>query len=117
METVVERPAALDVHKEQVTACVRVPAGRGRRAQRVAEFKTTVQGLLALRDWLKAQRASQVAMEASGVAWKPPWAILEDEFECLLCNARQVKQCPVGARHVGVVDDKKATCRALEAAV
>jgi len=70
METIVERPAALDVHKEQVTACVRVPAGRGRREQHLAEFKTTVQGLLALRDWLKAHGATQVAMEASGVYWK-----------------------------------------------
>ena len=94
METVVERPAALDVHKEQVTACVRVPAAHGRREQHVAEFKTTVQGLLALRDWLKAQGATHVAMEASGVYWKPPWAIVEDEFECLLVNARQVKQVP-----------------------
>ena len=71
METVVERPAALDVHKAQVTACVRVPAARGRREQHVAEFKTTVQGLLALRDWLQAQAVRQVAMEASGVYWKP----------------------------------------------
>jgi hypothetical protein len=70
METVVERPAALDVHKEQVTACVRVPGG-GTREEHVAEFKTTVQGLLALRDWLQAHGVTQVAMEASGVCWKP----------------------------------------------
>ena len=46
VETIVERPAALDVHKAQVTACVRVPDARGRREQRVAEFSTTVRGLL-----------------------------------------------------------------------
>ncbi len=51
METIVERPAALDVHKAQVTACVRVPAQSGGREQHVAEFATTVRGLLALRDW------------------------------------------------------------------
>src|SRR5437868_3467111 len=112
METVVERPAALDVHKEQVTACVRVPAGRGRREQHVAEFKTTVQGLLALRDWLKAYGATQVAMEASGVYWKPPWAILEDEFECLLVNARHVKQVPGRKTDVG---DAEWLCRLVEA--
>src|SRR5439155_2120986 len=94
MERVVERPAALDVHKQQVTACVRVPAARGRREQHVAEFQTTVRGLLALRDWLKALGVTQVAMEAAGVYWRPPWAILEDEFECLLVNARHVKQVP-----------------------
>ena len=94
METIVERPAALDVHKAQVTACVRVPASGGRRAQHVAEFATTVRGLLALRDWLAAHGVRQVVMEATGVYWKAPWAILEDEFECLLVNARHVKQVP-----------------------
>src|SRR5271167_2615385 len=94
METVVERPAALDVHKERVTACVRVP-GKGRsREQHVAEFATTVAGLLTLRDWLAAFGVQQVVMEATGVYWKPIWAILEDEFECLLVNARHVKQVP-----------------------
>jgi len=94
METVVERPAALDVHKEQVTACVRVP-GEGRaREQHVAEFSTTVAGLLTLRDWLAAFGVQQVVIEATGVYWKPIWAILEDEFECLLVNARHVKQVP-----------------------
>jgi transposase len=83
VETIVERPAALDVHKAQVTACVRVPDERGRREQHVAEFATTVRGLLALRDWLAGYGVMQVVMEATGVYWKAPWAILEDEFECL----------------------------------
>jgi transposase len=94
METIVERPAALDVHKAQVTACVRVPGERGRREQHVAEFPATVRGLLALRDWLAGHGVQQVVMEASGVYWKAPWAILEDEFECMLVNARHVKQVP-----------------------
>ena len=94
METIVERPAALDVHKAQVTACVRVPGERGRREQHVAEFPTTVRGLLALRDWLAGHGVQQVVMEASGVYWKAPWAVLEDEFECMLVNARHVKQVP-----------------------
>ena len=94
METVVERPAALDVHKEQVTACVRVPGVGGGREQQVAEFATTVRGLLALHDWLEALGVRQVTMEATGVYWKPVWAILEDDFECVLVNARHVKQVP-----------------------
>jgi transposase len=93
METVVERPGALDVHKEHVTACVRVPADGGRE-QHVAEFGTTVAGLLTLRDWLAAYGVTQVTMEATGVFWKPVWAVLEDEFELLLVNARHVKQVP-----------------------
>jgi transposase len=94
METMVERPSALDVHKEQVTACVRVPGEGRRREQHVAEFPTTVAGLLTLFDWLAAFGVEQVVMEATGVYWKPVWAILEDEFECLLVNARHVKQVP-----------------------
>jgi transposase len=94
VETIVERPAALDVHKAQVTACVRVPGERGRREQHVAEFPTTVRGLLALRDWLAGHGVQQVVMEASGVYWKAPWAVLEDEFDCLLVNARHVRQVP-----------------------
>jgi len=92
---IVERPAALDVHKAQVTACVRVPAADGKgREQHVAEFATTVRGLLTLRDWLAAHRVQQVTMEATGVYWKPVWAVLEDDFPLLLVNARHVKQVP-----------------------
>src|SRR5215204_2750766 len=94
VQTIVERPAALDVHKAQVTACARVPDGRGRRGQHVAEFPTTVRGLLALPDWLAGHAVTQVVMEATGVYWKAPWAILEDEFKCMLVNARHVKQVP-----------------------
>jgi transposase len=94
METIVERPAGLDVHKAQVTACARIPTEGGGREQHVAEFPTTVQGLLTLRDWLAAQGVTQVTMEATGVYWKPVWAILEDDFECVLVNARHVKQVP-----------------------
>jgi transposase len=112
VETIVERAAGLDVHKAQVTACVRVPAPGGERAQEVAEFQTTVRGLLALRDWLKAHRVTQVAMEATGVYWKPVWAILEDEFDCLLCNARHVKQVPGRKTDVS---DAAWLCQLLEA--
>jgi len=94
METIVERPAGLDVHKAQVTACARIPTEGGGREQHVAEFPTTVQGLLTLHDWLAAQGVTQVTMEATGVYWKPVWAILEDDFECVLVNARHVKQVP-----------------------
>jgi transposase len=112
VETIVKRAAGLDVHKARVTGCVRVP-GRGRaRAQEVAEFATTVGGLLALRDWLQAHRVTQVAMEATGVYWKPVWAILEDGFDCLLVNARHVKQVPGRKTDVS---DAAWLCQLLEA--
>ena len=94
VDVIVERSSALDVRKASVTACVRVPDERGVREPYLAEFQTTVRGLLALRDWLVAHRVSQVVMEATGVCWKPVWHILEDDFELLLVNARHVKQVP-----------------------
>jgi transposase len=112
METIVARAAGLDVHKAQVTACVRVPGQGGERAQQVAEFQTTVRGLLSLRDWLHAHAVTQVAMEATGVYWKPVWAILEDEFDCLLVNARHVKQVPGRKTDVS---DAAWLCQLLEA--
>ncbi len=112
MEMIVERPGALDVHKESVTACVRVPGADGKRAQHVEQFSTTVRGLLVLRDWLKAHGVTQVAMEATGCYWKPIWAILEDDFDCLLVNARHVKQVP--GRKTDV-QDAAWLCQLLEA--
>ncbi len=112
MDVILERPAALDVHKEQVTACVRVPGADGSRAQEVREFKTTVGGLLVLHDWLEAHGVTRVAMEATGVYWKPVWAILEDDFDCLLVNARHVKNLP--GRKTDV-KDAEWLCQLLEA--
>ena len=112
METIVERPAALDVHKASVMACVRVPAAGGGRDERVEQFSTTVRGLLTLADWLEAYGVTQVAMEATGVYWKPVWAVLEDRFACMLVNARHVKQVP--GRKTDVLD-AQWLCRLLEA--
>ena len=112
MDVIVERPAALDVHKAQVTACVRLPGeGRERRSE-VREFSTMVGGLLVLRDWLKAHGVTQVAMEATSVYWKPVWAVLEDDFKCILVNARHVKNLP--GRKTDV-KDAEWLCQLLEA--
>lgn len=94
METIFERVAGLDVHKAQVTACVRLPGLSGVREQHLAEFSTTVRGLMGLRDWLEAHEVTDVAMEATGVYWQPVWHVLEDAFELMLVNARHVKQVP-----------------------
>ncbi len=112
METIFERVGALDVHKAQVTACVRVPGAAGRREPQVAEFQTTVPGLIALRDWLAAYRVTHVAMEATGVYWQPVWHILEDEFELTLCNARHVKNVPGRKTDVS---DAQWLCQLMEA--
>ena len=112
MEMIVERPCTLDIHKAEVTACVRVPDGEGGRWQEVHEFKTTVAGLLVLRDWLKAHGVTQVAMEATWVYWKPIWHVLEDDFELMLVNARHVKQVPGRKTDVS---DAAWLCQLLEA--
>ena len=112
MELIVERVGALDVHKAQVTGCVRTPTASGERAEHLAEFQTTVRGLLVLRDWLKAHGVTQVVMEATGVYWKPVWHVLEDDFELILVNARHVKQVP--GRKTDV-QDAQWLCRLAEA--
>jgi len=112
VDRVVDRAGALDVHKEQVTACVRVPGeDRRSRRQEVQEFKTTVRGLLAMADWLKAHGVTHVAMEATGVYWRPVWAVLEGDFELMLCNAAHVKNVPGRKTDVG---DAQWLCQLLE---
>jgi transposase len=112
MDVVVDRVAGLDVHKASVTACVRVPGAAGKREELTRTFATTVPALLALADWLEAHAVTQVAMEATGVYWKPVWAILEDRFKCLLVNAREVKQVPGRKTDVS---DAQWICRLAEA--
>ena len=99
------------MHKASVTACVRVWVG-GELSEHLAEFGTTVHDLLALRDWLDALGVEQVAMEATGVYWRPVWAVLEDRFALMLVNARHVKQVP--GRKTDVTD-AQWLCQLLEA--
>jgi len=76
METMHERVAGLDVHKDTVVACVRTPEVAGRREGLTYEFPTTAAGLLGLRDWLVAHRVTLVGMEATGADWKPVYYAL-----------------------------------------
>ena len=111
MELVYERCCALDVHKRQVTACVHVPDRQGKRTELRAEFQTMTPDLLAMRDWLKGLGVSCVAMEATGVYWKPVYHLLEDDFELLLVNAQHVKNVPGRKTDVG---DAQWLCQLLE---
>jgi transposase len=94
MEQVIERGCGLDVHRDSVAACVRVPGARASREQHVRTFGTTTADLLALRDWLTVYGVTHVAMESTGVFWKPVFYVLEEAFTCLLVNAAHVKQVP-----------------------
>jgi len=94
MRRVLERCAALDVHKKQLTACARVLGPDGELEELTVTFSTMAGDLLGLRDWLKQLGITHVAMEATGVYWKPVYYALEDDFELLLVNAQHVKNVP-----------------------
>jgi transposase len=94
MQAMHERVAGLDVHKETIVACVRVMVGT-KVTRECRTFETTTSGLRALLAWLVASGCTQVAMEATGVYWKPVWNILSDgDFELILANAAHIKNVP-----------------------
>lgn len=96
MDVIVDRCAGLDVHKKSVVACVRTPGtGRRKRDSEVRTFDTFTDGLVELRNWLIDSAVTEVAMEATGVYWKPVWHVLErNGFELLLANPAHIKNVP-----------------------
>lgn len=93
MEVLYPTCAGLDVHQKTVVACVL--AGEGRRPTReVATFSTMTEELLKLSDWLTARGVTHVAMESTGVYWRPIWNVLEGTVELLLVNAQHIKAVP-----------------------
>jgi transposase len=93
MELMYKRCAGLDVHQQTVVACVRIEDG-GKVSEEVRTFDTTTTGLLDLSSWLEAEGCTHVAMEATGVYWKPVWHIVEAKFELVLANAAHIKNVP-----------------------
>jgi transposase len=94
MDRILEWVAGLDVHKKTVTACVRVPGPHGMRRPEVRTFGTTVPELLTLREWLVTHGVTHVAMESTGVYWKPVFYVLEEVVTCVLANAAHIVQVP-----------------------
>ena len=90
MQVMCSRCAGFDVHKDSVMVCLLID----RSDPIIRQFGTTTQQLLLLRDWLVEHRIKHVAMESTGVYWKPIWNILEDAFELMLVNAQHIKQVP-----------------------
>ena len=93
MKSMYRRCAGLDVHQKEIVACRRINRGK-RVTHDVARFPTTTQGLLALADWLEVEKITHVAMEATGVYWKPVWHILYGRFELVLANAAHIRNVP-----------------------
>jgi len=93
MEVLYPRCAGLDVHQASVVACIRIAKG-ARASHEIRTFETTTKGLLGLADWLREAQCTHVAMESTGVYWKPVWHVLEGEFELVLANATHIRNVP-----------------------
>ena len=94
MQVVYARCAGLDVHKKTVSACISVCEGKHGKQQQTRPFGTFTQDLLKLVDWLKEHGVTHVAMEATGVYWRPVWTMLEGHFEQMLVNPHHIKAVP-----------------------
>lgn len=94
MESVIRSCAGMDVHKKSVEVCVRRIEPDGRLHLQTRSWKTTTAQLEQMAEWLAAQQVTHVAMESTGVFWKPIYNILEGRFEVLLVNAQHLKQVP-----------------------
>lgn len=94
MEVMYESVSGLDVHKKTVVACVRRVGAGGRVWKEVRTFATMTHNLRALKAWLKEHGVTHVAMESTGILWRPVYNLLEDDFTVLVVNARHLKQVP-----------------------
>jgi transposase len=94
MEVVYERCCGLDVHKKMVVACRILPGEVGVPRKEIRTFGTMTRDLLALADWLREAGVTHVAMESTGVYWKPIYNLLEDAFALLVVNAQHIKAVP-----------------------
>jgi transposase len=94
MDVIYERCCGLDVHKRSVVACAIVPGADGRPEKTIRSFGTMTADLLALADWLADLGVTHVALESTGVYWKPVWNLLEAQYTLLLVNAQHIKAVP-----------------------
>ena len=89
-EQIIKIGCGIDVHKELITATI----GKGNENYETREFNSFTSSLKSLRDWCKKEKVTHVAMESTGVYWKPVFNVLEEDFEVILVNARHVKNVP-----------------------
>jgi transposase len=94
MDRLMERCAGIDVHQQSMVVTVRVPAADGARTVRTQTFGTMTADLLVLREWLQAHAVTHVAMESTGVYWRPLYYLLEDGFTVLLINMQHLSHVP-----------------------
>jgi transposase len=94
MDVQMKHACGLDVHQATVVACLLSVLAGGRVKKQIRTFGTTRRELQALREWLQAEGCTHVAMESTGVYWKPVYALLEGPFELMVANAQQIKKVP-----------------------
>jgi transposase len=94
MEILYTRCAGLDVHKKTIRVCLQIREANGQPQKEFRTYKTTTEEILALADWLTGQDCTHVAMEGTGVYWKPIYNLLEGNFELLVVNAQHIKAVP-----------------------
>ena len=94
MDPIIERCCGLDVHQATVVACVLVGGAHQKPRKEVRSFGTKTRELMALREWLTGFEVTHVGMEATGIYWKPVYAVLEDDFELVVGNAHHIKNVP-----------------------
>ena len=94
MQILVERGCGLDVHQATIVACLLIVLKNGTAQKQMRTFGTTTRELISLREWLLSEGSTHLAMESTGVYWKPIYAILEGAFHIVVANAQQVKKVP-----------------------
>src|SRR5207302_263313 len=94
MQTLVERGCGLDVHQATVVACLLIVLQNGKVQKQIRTFGTTTRELQSLREWLLSEGCTHIAMESTGVYWKPVYAILEGALEIVVANAQHIKKVP-----------------------
>jgi len=102
MDTIYRNVAGLDVHQKTIVVCVRKVLPDGGSKEEVNQFGTMTSDLLRMSEWLASEGVTHVAMESTGVLWKPVWNILDGHFELLLVNPRHLKGVP--GRKTDVID-------------
>ena len=112
MQVIYDRCCGLDVHKRTITACVLKWLGSDWEKE-IRQFGTMTKDLLGLSDWLVGEGCTHVAMESTGVYWKPVYNILEGQFELLVVNAQHLKAVPVAKPMCATLSGSRSCSRTV----
>lgn len=104
MEVIYEKCCGIDIHKETLTACIMIGEGNRIAKKEIRTYRTMTEDIENLRDWLKRESITHIAIESTGIYWRPAYNILEEDFEIILANARHIKNVP--GRKTDVADSE-----------